>query len=73
MKIGDSTRPGRLTVYSGDWRHAASYVDRIPRGEKPVDLPVEQATQLKINLRTTRALGIIMPAALLARADAVIE
>jgi putative ABC transport system substrate-binding protein len=79
--IGQSefAEAGGLMAYGADrrelWRRAAYFVDRILKGAKPADLPVEQATRLEtvVNLKTAKALGITIPQSFLLRTDRVIE
>ena len=75
----DFARDGGLLSYGSapvdTWRLAASYVDRILRGAKPGDLPVQYPTkfELTVNLKTAKALGLTVPQSILLRADEVIE
>jgi putative ABC transport system substrate-binding protein len=77
--ISDFARDGGLLSYGADpvdtYRQAASYVDRILRGEKPADLPVQFPTRIEmaVNLKTAKALGLTVPQSILLRADEVIE
>jgi putative tryptophan/tyrosine transport system substrate-binding protein len=74
-----SVKTGGLVYYGIDWedsfRRTAEYVDRILRGEKPSDLPVQQPTkfQLAFNLKTAKALQLEVPPSILLRADEIIE
>ena len=73
------TTDGGLISYGPDqidqWRGAATYLDRILRGEAPAELPVQSPVkyEMVINLKTAKALGVDVPSTLLARADEVIE
>jgi putative tryptophan/tyrosine transport system substrate-binding protein len=77
--ISEYVKDGGLLSYGVDqvdpWRRAAPYVDRILRGAKPSELPVQFSSKIKfaINLRTAKALGLTFPVSLLAIADEVIE
>jgi len=77
--VSEAARDGGLLSYGPDlvdnFRRAATYVDRILRGEKPGDLPVQYPTKFEmvLNLKTAKALGLTVPTSLLARADEVIE
>jgi putative ABC transport system substrate-binding protein len=77
--FGDFTESGGLMAYSTNriemFRRSATFVDKILKGAKPADLPVEQPTtfELVVNLKTARTLGLTLPPSLLLRADRVIE
>jgi putative tryptophan/tyrosine transport system substrate-binding protein len=77
--LSQSVREGGLLSYGpdrvNDFHRAASYVDRILRGEKPGDLPVQFPTkfEMSVNLKTAKALGLTVPQSILLSADEVIE
>ena len=77
--LSEFVKDGGLLSYGVDrvdpWRRAASYVDRILRGEKPGDLPVQFPTkfEMAVNLKTAKALGLAVPPSIRLRADEVLE
>jgi putative ABC transport system substrate-binding protein len=77
--VSEFAREGGLLSYGVDgvdlFRRAATYVDRILRGEKPAELPVQLPTkfEMAVNLKTAKALGLAVPPSIMLRADEVIE
>jgi putative ABC transport system substrate-binding protein len=75
----DVAESGALLTYSPDffdmWRRSSVYVDKILKGSKPGDLPIQQATKLQliVNLKTAKALGVTIPESILVRADQIIQ
>jgi putative ABC transport system substrate-binding protein len=79
FQVGANVLAGGLICYTPDHldltRRSAVYIDKILKGSRPADLPVEQASKYKlvINLKTAKALGLTIPPSLLLRADQLIE
>ena len=75
----EQVEAGGLAAYSANsaanYRHAATFVDKILRGAKPADLPIEQPTkfELAVNMKTAKALGVTIPQSVLVRVTRVIE